>query len=117
MDRNILWNGNCSDNNSLFEKFCFIRQSDKISRGKDITSEVSINNKGIAIHSYAHSVKLAFSSIETKPLIELQSPVILPSNDVDNLWQSSWYFRDSSNYRSSWPGCMGIFLKENTEDS
>ena len=64
-----------------------------------------------------HPVKSALSSMETKPLIKLQSPVILPSNDVDNLWQSSWYFRDSSNYRSSWPGCMGIFLKENTEDS
>ena len=47
---------------------------------------MSVNNKGIAIHNYVHPVKLALSSKEIKPLIKLQSPVILPSNHIDNLW-------------------------------
>ena len=74
-----------------------LKECDKISRGKDITSEVSANNKGIAIHNYVHPVKSALSSMEIKPLIKLQSPVILPSNDIDNLWQASWYFRKGGN--------------------
>ena len=37
-----------------------------------------------------HPVKPAILSIEIRPLIQLQSPVILPSNDIDNLWQASW---------------------------
>ena len=40
--------------------------------------------------------------MEIKPLIKLQSPVILQSNDIDNLWQASWYFRNSFNYRPNW---------------
>ena len=83
-----------------------LKECDKISREKDITSEVSANNKGIAIHNYVHPVKSALSSMEVKPLIKLQSPVILPSNDIDNLWQASWYFRNSSNYRPNWSGYM-----------
>ena len=83
-----------------------LKECDKISREKDITSEVSANNKGIAIHNYVHPVKSALSSVEIKPLIKLQSPVILPSNDIDNLWQASWYFRNSSNYRPNWSGYM-----------
>ena len=83
-----------------------LKECDKISRGKDITSEVSANNKGIAIHNYVHPVKSALSSMEIKPLIKLQSPVILPSNDIDNLWQASWYFWNSSNYRPNWSGYM-----------
>ena len=83
-----------------------LKECDKISRGKDITSEVSANNKGIAIHNYVHPVKSALSSMEVKPLIKLQSPVILPSNDIDNLWQASWYFRNSSNYRPNWSRYM-----------
>ena len=67
---------------------------------------MSANNKGIAIHNYVHPVKSALSSMEIKPLIKLQSPVILPSNDIDNLWQASWYFRNSSNYRPNWSGFM-----------
>ena len=47
---------------------------------------MSVNNKGIAIHNYVHPVKFALSSKEIKPLFKLQSPVILPSNDIDNLW-------------------------------
>ena len=39
-----------------------------------------------------------------KSLIKLQSPVILPSNDTDNLWQAPWYFRNSSNNRPNWSG-------------
>ena len=62
-----------------------LKECDKISRGKDLTSEVSLNNKGIAIHNYVHPVKPVLSSIEIKPLIKLQSPVILHSNDIDNL--------------------------------
>ena len=49
-----------------------------------------------------HPVKSALSSMEIKPLIKLQSPVILQSNDIDNLWQASWYFRNSFNYRPNW---------------
>ena len=67
---------------------------------------MSANNKGIAIHNYVHPVKSALSSVEIKPLIKLQSPVILPSNDIDNLWQASWYFRNSSNYRPNWSRYM-----------
>ena len=91
---------------TLFPGNYVLKQCDKISRGKDITSEVSANNKGIAIHNYVHPVKSALSSMEVKPLIKLQSPVILPSNDIDNLWQASWYFRNSSNCRPNWSGYM-----------
>ena len=66
-----------------------LKECDKISRGKDITSEVSVNNNGIEIHNNVHPVKSALSSMEIKPLIKLQSPVILPSDDIDNLWQPS----------------------------
>ena len=83
-----------------------LKECEKVSRRKDITSEVSANNKGIAIHNYVHPVKSALSSVEIKPLIKLQSPVILPSNDIDNLWQASWYFRNSSNCRPNWSGYM-----------
>ena len=83
-----------------------LRECDKISRGKDVTSEVSAIGIGIAIHYYVHPVKSALSSMEIKSLIKLQSPVILPSNDIDNLWQASWYFRNSSNYRPNWSGFM-----------
>ena len=72
-----------------------LKECDKISRGKDITSEVSANNKGIAIHNYVHPVKSALSSVE-----------IEPNNDIDNLCQASWYFRNSSNYRPNWSGFM-----------
>ena len=34
------------------------------------------------------------------------SPVILPSNDRDNLWQALWYFRNSFNYRPNSSGYM-----------
>ena len=44
--------------------------------------------------------------MEIKPLIKLQPPVILPSNDIDNLWKASWYFWNSSNYRPNWSGYM-----------
>ena len=76
-----------------------LKECDKTFRGKDITSEVLVNNKGIAMHNYVQPVKPALSSIEIKPLIKLQSPVILLSNDIDNLWQASWYLRNNSNYR------------------
>ena len=62
-----------------------LKECDKISRGKDITSEVSANNKRIAIHNYVYPVKSALSSVQIKPLIKLQSRVILPFNDIDNL--------------------------------
>ena len=62
-----------------------LKECDKISRGKDVTSEVLVNNKGIAIHNYVHPVKSALSSVEIKPLFKLQSSVILPSNNTDNL--------------------------------
>ena len=88
-----------------------LKECDKISRGKDITSEVSVNNNGIEIHNNVHPVKSALSSMEIKPLIKLQSPVILPSNDTDNLWQASWYFRNSSNYRPNWSGYMQNIYK------
>ena len=81
-----------------------LKECDKISRGKDITSEVSVNNK--KIHKYVHPVKSALSLMEIKPLIKLQSPVILPSNDIDNLWQASWYFRNGTNYTPNWSGYM-----------
>ena len=55
-------------------------------------SQVSVNNKGMAIQNYVHPVKSALSSMEIKPVIKLQPPVILPSNDIDNLRQASWYF-------------------------
>ena len=83
-----------------------LKEYDNISRGKDITSEVSANKKGIAIHNYVNPVKSALSSMEIKLLIKLQSSVILPSNHIDNLRQASWYFRNSSNYRPSWSGYM-----------
>ena len=67
---------------------------------------MSANNKGIAIHNYVHPVKSALSSVEIEPLIKFQSLVILPSNDIDNLCQASWYFRNSSNYRPNWSGFM-----------
>ena len=28
------------------------------------------------------------------------------TNYVDNLWEASWYFRNSSNYRLNWSGFM-----------
>ena len=83
-----------------------LKEYGKVSQGKDIKSEVSANGKGIAIHNYVHPVKSALSSMEIKPLIKFQSPVILPSNDIDNLCQASWYFRNSSNYRPNWSGYM-----------
>ena len=46
-----------------------------------MTSEVSVNNKGIAIYNYVHPVKSVLSSVKIKPVIKLQPPVILPSND------------------------------------
>ena len=46
---------------------------------------MSVNNKGIVIYNYLHPVKPVLSSTEIKLLIKLQSPVILPSNDIDNL--------------------------------
>ena len=67
---------------------------------------MSANNKEIAIHNYVHPGKSSLSSMKVKPLIKLQSPVILPSNDIDNLWQALWYFRNSSNYRPNWSGYM-----------
>ena len=36
----------------------------KISRGKDITFEMSVNSKGIAIHNYVHSVNLHFHQLK-----------------------------------------------------
>ena len=83
-----------------------LKECEKIYRGKDITSEVPANNKGIAVHNYVHPVKSALSSVEIKPLIKLQSPFNLPSNDIDNLWQASGYFWNSSNYRPNWSGYM-----------
>ena len=82
------------------------KQSYTVPREKDISSAVLVKNKGISIQHYVHPIKPALSSIEIKPLIQLQSPVILPSNDIDNLWQVSWYFRNSSNYRPNWSGYM-----------
>ena len=64
---------------------------------------MSANNKGIAINNKVHPVKSALSLMEIKTL---QSPVILPSNDMDNLWQASCYFRNSCNYRPNWSGYM-----------
>ena len=49
-----------------------------------------------------HPIKSALSSMEIKPVIKLQRPVMLPSNDIDNLRQASWYFRNSSNHRPNW---------------
>ena len=63
-----------------------LKESDKMSRGKDRSSVASVKNKGIAIHNYEYPVKPALSSTEIKPLIQLQSPVILQSNDIDHLW-------------------------------
>ena len=48
-----------------------------------------MKNKGISIQHYVHPITPALSSTEIKPLIQLQSPVILPSNDIVNLWQAS----------------------------
>ena len=89
---------------TLFLGTSFLKECDKISRGEVITSEESVNNKGIAIHNYMHPIKSALSSMEIKPVIKLQPPVILPSNDIDNLRQASWYFRNSSNHRPNWSG-------------
>ena len=58
-----------------------LEECDKISRGEVMTSEVSVNNKGIAIYNYVHPVKSVLSSVKIKPVIKLQPPVILPSND------------------------------------
>ena len=56
--------------------------------------------------------------MEIKPLIKLQSPVTLPSNDIDNLWQASCYFRNSCNYRPNWSGYMqNISKRENPRQS
>ena len=74
---------------TLFLGTSFLKECDKISRGEVITSEESVNNKGIAIHNYMHPIKSALSSMEIKPVIKLQPPVILPSNDIDNLRQAS----------------------------
>ena len=60
----------------------------------------------MTIHNYVHQAKSTLSSIETKPVIKLQSPVVLSSNDIDNLWQAPWYFRNSSNYRPNWSDYM-----------
>ena len=46
-----------------------------------IISEVSLNKKEIATHTYVHPVKPELLSTEIKPLIKLQ-PVILPPNDI-----------------------------------
>ena len=46
-----------------------LKEYDNMSRGRDITSEVSANEKGIAIHSYVNPVKYALSSMEIKLLI------------------------------------------------
>ena len=72
-----------------------------------------MKNKGISIQHYVHPITPALSSTEIKPLIQLQSPVILPSNDIVNLWQASWYFRNSSNYRPNWSGYMQNVTKGN----
>ena len=58
------------------------------------------------IQNYVHPVEPALSSIKLKSLIQLQSPVMLPSNDIDSLLQTSWYFRNSSNYRPHWSDYM-----------
>ena len=89
---------------TLFLGTSFLKECDKISRGEVITSGESVNNKGLAIHNYMHPIKSALSSVEIKPVIKLQPPVILPSNDIDNLRQASWYFRNSSNHRPNWSG-------------
>ena len=46
-----------------------------------IISEVSLNKKEIAVHTYVHPVKPELLSTEIKPLIKFQ-PVILPPNDI-----------------------------------
>ena len=89
------------------------KQSDSVPREKDISSAVLVKNKGISIHHYVQPIKPALSSTEIKPLIQLQSPVILPTNDIDNLWQASWYFRNSSDYRTDWSGHMQNVTKGN----
>ena len=74
---------------TIFSGNSVLKKCDKVSRGKDITFEGSVNNKGIAVHNYVHLVKPTLSSNEIKPLIKLQSLVILPSDYIDNLWQVS----------------------------
>ena len=39
------------------------------------------------------------------------------TNYVDNLWQASWYFRNSSNYRPKWSSFMQNISKEEYPDS
>ena len=51
---------------TLFPGHFVLKESDKISRGKDITSEVLVNNKEIVIHNYVHLVKHTLSPIEIK---------------------------------------------------
>ena len=46
-----------------------LKECDKISRGKDITSEVLVNKKGIEIHNNVHPVKSALSSMEINLLL------------------------------------------------
>ena len=106
MDQGHFMEWELSAISTLFPGNYVLKEGDKISRGKDITFAVSVNNKGIAIQNYAHPVKSTLSSMKIKSLIKLQSPVILPSNNIDNLWQASWYFRNSSNYRPNWSGYM-----------
>ena len=62
-----------------------LKKDDEISQGQDITSEVSVNNKVIAIQNYVHPVKPALSSTEIKSFIKLQSPVSLHSHNIDDL--------------------------------
>ena len=48
-----------------------LKECDNTSRGKNVTSEKSVNNKGIAIHNYVYPVEPALSLIEIKPHIKL----------------------------------------------
>ena len=41
-----------------------LKECYKISRGKDITFEVSVNSKRIAIHNYVHPVNLHFHQLK-----------------------------------------------------
>ena len=59
-----------------FPRNSVLEESDKLSRGKDITSEVSVNNAGIAMHNYVHSGKLALLSIEIKPLMKFNNHLL-----------------------------------------
>ena len=64
-----------------FSENSVLKECYKISPGKDIAFEVSVNSKGIAIHNYVHPVNLHFHQFN---LIKLQSAVLLPSNDIDH---------------------------------